>query len=83
MQLDHITSAAVRDVLSGADHGGDAIADALSETERCFAEDLHIEEIPFHTLEARNDALCDAQQAWNEDGDEEAAIEALRRFWMV
>lgn len=83
MTFGHVESETVRRVLTD---GGDkaAIQAALNETLDAAEADLRAEEsgidtgIPFEVLDAR-EAAAEAFA----DGDTEATLSALRRFWSV
>ena len=78
----HVTDLTLRRVLLRQD-GGDAIADALAFTSDCLLHDAANEEIPYHVLDARQEALDEASGWWNDEGNEWEAVEALRRCWSV
>jgi hypothetical protein len=78
----HVTNLTLRRVLMRQE-GGDAVADALAFTSDCLLRDASDKEIPYHIVDARQEALDEASGWWNDEGNEWEAVEALRRCWSV
>jgi hypothetical protein len=47
------------------------------------AEDAHNEMLDLRIVDARAQALEDAELAWNEDGDGFEAVDFLRELWQI
>ena len=78
--FDHVISKTIRDVLTFKS-GGDTVADALTETERCFRLDLKNKMLDRKTIQHREEALDSALFLWNEEGNEHETVQELRRYW--
>ena len=78
----HVVDPLIRSVLLG-DVSEDALCYALHETEMAFYKDQKDEMIPFAVIEAREQAVTDAVEWWNEHGDSFQAVESLKKYWSV
>lgn len=78
----HVVDPLIRSVLLG-DVSEDALCYALRQTEMAFAEDQNNEMIPYAVLEAREQAVTDAVEWWNIEGDAFQAVESLKNYWSV
>lgn len=78
----HVEDALIRSVLMG-DLSEDALCYALHQTELAYAQDARNEDISFDVLSAREEAVTDALEWWNEHGDAFRAVESLQRYWSV
>jgi len=78
----HVEDALIRSVLLG-DVSEDALCYALHQTELAYAQDTRNDMIPFEVLTAREEAVTDAVEWWNEHGDSFRAVESLQRYWSV
>lgn len=78
----HVVDSKIRSVLQG-DVSEDALCYALHQTELAFATDCRDEMIPAAVLAARGQAVTDAVEWWNLEGDAFQAVESLKSYWSV
>ena len=83
MNFDHIDHQITREVLAQKSIDEDSICQALTFADECLQADQHNEDVSHKTYDARAAALDEASECWNELGDAEGCIEALRQFWNV
>lgn len=81
---DHVDDETTRSVLNG-DLSEDAVCRALCYAGKCLQADMDFGRgnLPDDVLDARFDACQAAHDAWNEQGNIFATVEALRRFWNI
>jgi hypothetical protein len=80
---DHVDHEITREVLEQKSIDEDSICQALTFAEQCLQADQHNEDVTHEMYHARASAAEEASECWNELGDTEATIEALRRFWSI
>lgn len=78
----HVEDKMIRSVLNG-DISEDAICYTLHETQKAFEADEANEDIPLHVLNARGQAIEDATEWWNEEGNVFETLECLKKYWSV
>ncbi len=76
----HVEDALIRSVLLG-DVSEDAICYALTKTRDALMQDQFNPDVSYKVLAIREAAIDEAEFAWNEDGDLDEMLAALRRFW--
>lgn len=80
---DHVDHAITREVLTQQSIDEDSICQALTFANKCFVDDAHNPDIMPKIYHQRGLAVKEASECWNELGDLEGTIEALRRFWSI
>lgn len=80
MNWNHVDDDLTREVLEGKRTDDDSVGKALTFAMQCCQADQHNEDIPFEVLNTRAEAYEEADQ-WNDEGNTEGTIAALRRFW--
>jgi len=84
MRFAHVENRQLQDLLEFGWNGDeDDICQALTYSADCVAEDAQNELLDQRIVDARADALEDAEFAWNEEGDGFAAAESLRVLWSI
>ena len=84
MRFAHVENKQLQDLLEFGWNGDeDDICQAITYSADCVAEDAHNEMLDTRVVDARADALVNAEYAWNEEGDGFAAAEYLRELWSV
>ena len=79
----HVDHELTREVLEQKSIDEDSICQALTFADECLQADQDNEDVKHGVYHQRACALEDASESWNEHGDTEATIEALRRFWSI
>ena len=77
----HVTDNCLRKTLEINDSSEDAICHALTVTSNALEEDKANVDIADKVLSARQEAYEDADHAWNQEGDGQKALDALKAFW--
>lgn len=84
MKFDHLEEKWLQDLLENNwDGDEDTVCQALTYSRDCVEQDVHNELLDFRIVEARADALEQAEIAWNELGDGFAAVEELQKLWNI
>lgn len=78
--FEHLDDPSLRSTLEG-DFSEDSICQALTTTADALESDKGNEDVGYAALAIREQAYEDASNAWNEEGDAAACLEALRKFW--
>lgn len=80
----HVENKQLKDLLEYGWNGDeDDICQALTYTAECVAADVHNELLDERIVDARAEALRNAEDAWNQDGDGFNAAEFLRDCWNI
>jgi len=79
----HVDDKTTRSVLMMASTDAASIAEALSFADQCLQADQHNEGVPYEVYDMRAEHLQDAHDTWDEDGDVQQTVIALRLFWEV
>mgnify|MGYP000176085663 FL=1 len=84
MRFAHVENKQLQDLLEFGWNGDeDDICNALTYSAECVAEDAQNELLDTRIVEARVEALEDAEAAWNDEGDGFAAGDFLRFLWSI
>lgn len=84
MKFGHVEDKSLQTLLEQGWQGDeDDICRALTLSADCVAQDAFNELIDMRIVDARADALAEAEHAWNEEGDGFAAVDCLRELWMI
>jgi hypothetical protein len=84
MKFDHVEDRQLRDLLENGWNGDeDTVCCALTYSAECVAADSLNELLDYRVVDARADALAEAEHAWNSDGDGFEAVEQLRKLWLI
>ena len=79
----HVVDERLRTILDqGSQDPGD-LAYALQQTTEAVGADEDDEGVSYETFNQRQDALEEAESAWDEDKDAGRTIAALQRCWSV
>ncbi len=76
----HVEDLKIQSVLNG-DVSEDAICYALTQSREAVMQDQFNPDVSYKVLAIREAAIDEAEFAWNEDGDLDETLAALRRFW--
>ncbi len=76
----HVEDLKIQSVLNG-DVSEDAICYALTQSREAVMQDQFNPDVSYKVLAIREAAIDEAEFAWNEDGDLDEMLAALRRFW--
>ena len=84
MDFAHLEDQTLATLLTaGWDGDEDSICQALTYSADCVARDAFNEMLDMRVVEARAQALEDAEFAWNEEADGFGAVESLRELWSI
>ena len=82
MRFEHVKDDLIRSVLNG-DVSEDALCYAINETLRHAQADQADDDVPYAISEQRLALACDAEDAWNVEGDAFQSVEYLRQCWAL